>query len=382
MISLMAVGDIMLGRLVGEKARQTGGLYPFEYVVDLLGRGDIVFGNLECPFSTDGVPNNTKPSELLLRADPEMGYRLSKAGFSIVSLANNHIFDYGAEAFQDTIRILRERGIHYVGAGLNEREARTPVVLNVKGLKVGFIAYTYAYPARGTNPGCAYADPHAIRNDIEVLRAKADVLVVSLHDGIEFTDYPLPRIHKLAHRMIDWGAHLILGHHPHTLQGIEEYKDGLIAYSLGDFVFDNADEDIRKAAYARTAVSLIRKPLELEDLRPLESIILECRLSEHGVEGYRPIPICIGSDFQPKSAEEDTTILARLEELSKPLRDEHDPVWKDMEDLEHQVKALSLSKLSITDILLKIRRPRVHHLRSVPVYLGYKLRGWIARRLG
>jgi len=219
MITLMAVGDILLGRLVAERAHVAGELYPFEHVTALLRKGDIICGNLEGPLSHRGEPNTQKARELLFRADPQMATRLKATGFAVLSLANNHMLDYGTAAFQDTLEALDRVGIGYVGAGLNEREARCPLIREVGNLAIGFLAYTYGYPATGNRAGCAYRDLAAMEKDIRTLKPKVDVMVVSLHDGIEFVDYPTPRMRVLAHSAIAWGAHVVLGHHPIPCKG-------------------------------------------------------------------------------------------------------------------------------------------------------------------
>lgn len=374
MATLLGVGDVMLGRRVSEVACAEGTLYPFEYVASELKKADVVIGNLESPLSTNGVPNPIKPADLLLRADPSMASRLRRAGFDVLSLANNHTFDYGKVAFDDTLRALEREGIRHVGAGSNGREARKPVILEVGGFVLGFLAYTYGYAARARKAGCAFRDPAAMKADILSLRTEADVIVVSLHDGIEFSDYPIPRTLTLAHQVIEWGADLVLGHHPHTLQGIEEYRNGLIAYSLGDFVFDNADEDIREAAYRRTALSLLKEPLHLDDLRPLESIMLECQISRGGIDSYRAIPVRIGEDFQPCPDVEGSrsAILKRLRRLSEPLQDPEHPIWHEMEWVEHEVRKLSLGNLPIGTVIKRIGKLRARHLRLGIPYLGAK----------
>ena len=375
MTTLLAVGDVMLGRLVAAKARAAGDLYPFEHVASELKKADVVIGNLESPLSINGVPNPRKPVDLLLRADPSMSSCLKHAGFSVLSLANNHMFDYGRVAFEDTLEALDREGINYVGAGLGEREARRPLILEIGGVVLGFLAYTYGYAARARKAGCAFRDPAAMKADILSLRTEADVIAVSLHDGIEFADYPVPRTLTLAHHVIEWGADLVLGHHPHTLQGIEEYRNGLIAYSLGDFVFDNADEDIREAAYRRTALSLLKEPLPLDDLRLLESIMLECQISRRGIDSYRAIPVRIGEDFQPCPDVEGarSAILTRLRLLSEPLQDPEHPIWHEMEWVEHEVRKLSLGNVSIGTVIRKLGKLRARHLRLGIPYLGAKV---------
>jgi hypothetical protein len=132
-ITLLLVGDVMLGRLVAERARQAHVSYPFERTASVLGKGNVVFGNLECPLSERGTPNERKSPELLLRGGTHLALRLKAAGFTALSLANNHMFDYGVDAFRDTVAALDRAEVRHVGAGLNECEAREPLVLDVDG---------------------------------------------------------------------------------------------------------------------------------------------------------------------------------------------------------------------------------------------------------
>jgi len=375
MIKLKAVGDIMLDRLVDQNLRNKKKLYPFEHITKHL-KADIVFGNLECPLSNRGTPETNSNPEYRFRAKPEMATRLKTAGFNIVSLANNHIFNHSTEAFLDTIKILKKNKILYVGAGLNEEQARKPVIIEKNNLKIGFLAYTYSYSNNPSLPSCAPLEIKKIKKDIQKLRPSINVLVISLHDGIEFLDYPASKMRKIARKSIDYGADIVLGHHPHTLQGIEYYKNSLIVYSLGDFVFDNVDENIRKAAYKRTAISVIKnKALPLNDLRTLESVILECKLSKKGLQEYQLVPIKIGDDFQPRIADRKGAkkILSRLKKISQPLQNDYHPVWKEMNWIENKVEELSLGQLPIKDALKLIKKIKFRHILKIPLYLKIKL---------
>lgn len=251
-IVLAAAGDVMLTRGVGRAIDEMGVDYPFERVKGLISRADVAFCNLETSISTSGTPIPGKG--IWFRSRPEAATALARAGFDIVSLANNHILDYDTPALLDTMDYLDRAGVRYAGAGSNIREARAPSVIEVPApsgpLRVAFLAYnelsfvywTSAYPrmfaATETMPGTAPMVRDEILEDVKKARRLADVVVVSLHWGTEYVSWPSQRHRKLARDIVDAGASLVLGHHPHVLQGVEVYRGGLIAYSLGNFIFD------------------------------------------------------------------------------------------------------------------------------------------------
>ena len=241
-ISLVAVGDVMLDRDVKKEALKRGWEYPFVETAPFLRSADIAFANLESPIGDKGRFIN------MFQAPPEAVEGLAFAGFDVVSLANNHALDYHIDGMLETMRLLREYGIAYIGAGRDIQEARSPLIMEVKGVKVGFLSYTeiwfvharepISWRATATEPGVAPAELDSIVEDIAKLRDKVDVVIVTVHWGKEYVNEPTAEQRLLAHAAVDAGAHLVLGHHPHVLQGIEFYKDGVIAYSLGNFVFD------------------------------------------------------------------------------------------------------------------------------------------------
>ena len=165
-----------------------------------------------------------------------------------MSIANNHILDYNSPALLDTIEYLREQ-VDPVGAGKDLEEAVQPVIKEVNGYKFAFIAATeimryllglqLSVPSKPEGPaGVQELDPDQLVEAVAALKDDVDLIAVSLHWGTEYSDYPLDVQREVAHRLVDAGAKLVLGHHPHCLQGMEVYKDSLIAYSLGNFVFD------------------------------------------------------------------------------------------------------------------------------------------------
>lgn len=237
----MFVGDLMLDRDVRRSVVNNGqGRYGFLLREVFFLRGaDITFGNLEGPISDKGE-NGGGPYSF--RMSPEVVQALAWNGFDVLSLANNHMGDYGRKALADTLARLRRAGIQAVGAGLSQEEARQMKIVEVKGMKVGFLAFSDVGPAwlgeEENAPGILLADTKERIKIIERAAASADYLVVSYHFGEEYQKEPTPRQQFLAREAIDLGAEIVVGHHPHVLQRMEKYKDGLIVYSLGNFIFD------------------------------------------------------------------------------------------------------------------------------------------------
>ena len=163
-----------------------------------------------------------------------------------MSVANNHIRDCGAAGMLDTMRVLRGAGIHPVGAGLDDRAARSPVIAVDNGVRVGFLAYDLVPPrsvwAGPGRPGAAHASDNAMCRDVRVLRPRVDAVVVSLHWGCEIGDEarmapPSEDRIALARRLVEAGATVVVGHHSHASERIERYRRGVICYGLGNFVF-------------------------------------------------------------------------------------------------------------------------------------------------
>lgn len=252
-VRIAAVGDIMLGGTAGPEMQKYGYDYPFERTQAFLQQAQIVFGNLEGPL-TDGGATET-PKKYVFRSPPDMvAPALARAGFNIVSLANNHSLDYGPQGLEDTRAALEKAGIHGVGAGRNLAEARTPVYMVKGGVTVAFLAYSLTFPeefwAGPDKPGTAFGHEQDVRADVAAARQKADIVVVSFHWGqegkTELRDYQV----QLAHAAIDSGAGAVLGHHPHILQAVEHYKDGVILYSLGNFAFGSYSNTATRSAMA------------------------------------------------------------------------------------------------------------------------------------
>jgi poly-gamma-glutamate synthesis protein (capsule biosynthesis protein) len=210
-----------------------------------LGGADATIVNLESPVTTRGK-RVTKPFNF--RMNPRFLSALTGGGIDIVSIANNHIYDYGPRGLLDTISYLDSVGVRHVGAGRNSLEAYRPVIDTIRGREVAFLAYYGGGEAPGagkSSPGVARRDLEQVCRDIRRLRdgGSSRYIVIILHWGTERATAPDGAQVAFAHALIDAGADAIVGHHPHVLQGIERYGRGVIAYSLGNFVFGGNDRE-------------------------------------------------------------------------------------------------------------------------------------------
>ena len=239
-VVMLFVGDIMLSRGIEYYMKKKNDwVYPFRSVGDIIQSADIAVGNLEGPISDKGARAGSIYS---FRADPRAVEGLAFAGFDVLSVANNHIWDYGSEAFLDTLRILNENGILYAGGGRDYAEAHAPAMKETNGITFAFLSYTDLVPVsvatEASSPAVAFAQKEIIIRDIESAKERADIVVALFHWGVEYAPRHNALQEDLAHAAIDAGAKLIIGHHPHVVQDTEEYGGGFIAYSLGNFIFD------------------------------------------------------------------------------------------------------------------------------------------------
>jgi poly-gamma-glutamate capsule biosynthesis protein CapA/YwtB (metallophosphatase superfamily) len=211
---------------------------PFRKIAPLLAASDITFVNLESPLSDQGRYFETG---LIFHAAPEMIAGLQLAGVSIASTANNHARDCGPHGVEFTVAWLRSHGIQPLGSSESESRTHEGVVLARNGVRFGFLGYTFDQQNgnwHDIDTRIALTDLAALCRDVAALRKRADVVVVSMHNGVEYMPRPNKAQIAFAHAAIDAGATLVIGHHPHVVQPEEKYKGGLIFYSLGNFVFD------------------------------------------------------------------------------------------------------------------------------------------------
>ena len=259
-ILIHAVGDLAVNRDDPDSI--------FVLSASTIKQADIAFCQVERIYAERGEFQIWGHAKML--SHPKNANAIKNAGFNVVSLAGNHCGDYGYDALFDTINTFKKLGMHVIGVGANISEARKPAIIEVKGTKIGFLAYCsilpYRYWAEDNRPGCVpmraftiyeqierdqpgtpsrtYTTPHPqdlrdMKRDIEKLRKEVDIVIVSQHWGLHFipaaiADYQI----EVGHAAIDSGADLILGHHAHILKGIEIYKNKAILYSMGNFAFD------------------------------------------------------------------------------------------------------------------------------------------------
>ncbi len=275
-IRLGFVGDIMLDRGVESVIKNYGGgdfKFPFLKIADYLRNFDILFGNLEGPISDKGQDVGSTYS---FRQDPKVLEGLKFAGFDVLSLANNHIFDWGRLAMEDTLTKLKESQIEYVGAGFSKEEAFSPKIIEKKGTKIAFLAFSdlgeKSWEAKENSSGIVFLNKENLEKTIKDAKNKADIIVVSMHFGDEYKSQPNAQQKYFAKLAVDLGANLVIGHHPHVVQPIEKYKNSYIAYSLGNFIFDQnfSEETMRSLLLGvviknNEIVELIEKDIKINN---------------------------------------------------------------------------------------------------------------------
>lgn len=282
---LTNVGDVILGRHVAYKMRTYGDYtHPWLKMADLLKGADLTFADLETPLSDRVSPPDEGMSFITPRKSID-GLKL--AGVDVVALANNHSTNYGTEAFLDTLELLSANNIKYVGGGKDLNEAESTLYHEVNGLKFAFLDYNSiigAINATDDSAGVAKFDikPWAkadsaqdiekIKNAVKTAKKNADIVVVELHWGVEYEAKPIQSQIDVAHAVVDAGADLIVGTHPHVVCGLEEYKSVPIFYSLGNFIFDQEWSTETKQGtvaqtyfYGKKLVSAPLIPYQIED---------------------------------------------------------------------------------------------------------------------
>ncbi|KKQ22686.1 hypothetical protein A2999_01115 [Candidatus Wolfebacteria bacterium RIFCSPLOWO2_01_FULL_38_11] len=293
-INLLFVGDIMLDRGVGSVVSNYNNYrYPFLKTFEILETADLTFGNLEGSISKNGKKQGSIYS---FRFDPVALEGLKFAGFDVLSLANNHILDYGREAMENTISILKENNIVPIGAGKNQFEANNPIISEINNTKIAFLAYADMNP-KGFEAGENYSgissfELEQVINKIKEIKTLgvADIVIISFHWGEEYENRSNKNQQKLGRALAEAGADLIIGHHPHVVQEVELYpsspsaasegrsKNSWIAYSLGNFIFD---QNFSKET--------------------MKGLMIKAKIQNKKIVEIEPIEIKINDSFQPEA---------------------------------------------------------------------------------
>jgi len=293
-ISLNAVGDILPGRHVAQRMAEHDVNYPFEKIAPCVSGADIVFGDLECPL-TDRYPAPTSGMTFLAPSKTIEGIKL--LGLNVAALANNHSTNFGREAFVDTLNLLKANNIKYTGGGMNYAEAHQPAIMDVGGVKIAFLDYnsiTGSIDATPDKPGVSWISmpPWYPENeqqiataleDIRLAKEHADVVIASFHWSQEDVYYPSQSMKNLAHGACDAGADMVIGSHPHSIQPLEYYNGKFIAYSMGNFVFDQMQRDQTR-----------------------EGFFIKCRFTDSVLTGLELVPYKIYDYSQPRPFQGDS----------------------------------------------------------------------------
>ena len=296
-VTISAVGDVSLARQVNEWMAQYGAGYPYELVQHLF-TGDIVFANLEGALTDRGDP---WPKGFNFRTPPQFASGLSTAGIDVVALANNHAMDYGLLGLQDTVSALEAAGVRHAGSGEGGFRARSAAIIQTNGMDVGFIAcvltptegggFSIEAWAAGEGPGLFLCSPFEIELAIQEARdAGTDFVVLSIHAGDEYITTPNGTQRQLADSALAAGADVVLGHHAHVVQPVEQRGDQLIAWGLGNFIFDLDQWDLAGIP------------------QPRVSLVLNVTLTEGvGVTAWEAVPVRLDEEEdrpRPATAEE------------------------------------------------------------------------------
>ena len=307
-VRVAAVGDLAFGREVAVRLQIQGPEHPFRMVRSLLADADLRFGNLEYPLTTSSqrhpIVRHRHES-----APPEAVKALAHAGFDVLSVANNHIFDCLDDGLADSVSSLRRHGIGCVGAGSHLAAARAPAVRVVNKLRLGFLAYTFPLHQIATenSGGCAPNDPEIMWEDVRRLKAQVEHVLVSIHAGPEFSYYPTVECQRESRALLNEGATAVLYHHGHVPKGIEVYRERLIAYGLGNFLCDIHDPYFRSAGCDLVDVGMV---LYL-DLDPMGIVSF----------GVRPTRISPALTVEPVEGAQREKLTHFVSSISRPLYD-------------------------------------------------------------
>jgi hypothetical protein len=355
-VRLFAVGDTAFSGRAGTTARRRGVDSLLEDVAPVLRTGDVVFANLE----TTLVPS-AGPAGMFTSPITSAG-ALRRAGFTVVSLANNHIGDYGQAGLAGTLCAIEETKLKAVGAGPDSTAARRLLTLDIHGVRIGWLACgrTLA-PQDGSGPHYWEFDEDQLTTAVRQARQHIDVLIVSIHIGLMLLDLPDPNQKAMANRLMHSGADLILMHHPHVLQGLETDEHGRVCcYSLGNFVWDYLEGNIR------TTVMLAEQQ---------QGAVFLIELDKEGVARVVAVPTWIDAECCVRWARGalGRQILERLERLSVALAANYGSEFDRQRlerNLHHIVRYLwfHFRRGHWSVVIDQLRRMNVEHLNQAARY--------------
>jgi len=300
-LSLLALGDINLGRQVGQEILKGNINYPFEKFSNVLQQADVIFANLESQITDQNGETQSPKSNLIFCAPPEAALTLKHANITVVSTANNHAYDYNLKGLVETIDFLKSQNIKYTGTIKNTDEVFEPAIIEKNGITIGVIAYTESVNMiRGYKSGLiSIFDSTRAQLEIQNIKDKVDFVLISYHGGDEYKDEPNSRTKRNLKFFAECGANIVIGHHPHVPQGIEMYRDCVIFYSLGNTVFNQPQRYWTQRAFA--ALITFEKKNNVKNIAEIELIPYRA--------GFQP-----AKNLEP---DEEMALMERIRKLSK-----------------------------------------------------------------
>lgn len=236
------VGDMMLGRSITNKGSKNNYKNMFSGVSDLWKDSDYVSGNLECVLLDNPSDFEKNDKEIHINAETKTANVLKENGFTLINLANNHLADFKAKGVLNTIDTLDKVGLKHIGAGKNITEAAEYDIQEINGVKIATIGVSDIIPkdfaAKDSKPGILTTKTLKYYQAVKEASEKADLVIANIHWGVEYGITQTETQQQLARNLINWGVDVVIGSHPHVLQPVEKYGDGIIFYSMGNFVFD------------------------------------------------------------------------------------------------------------------------------------------------
>lgn len=313
-LTLLAGGDVSYGRMVGQILLKNPEHELFSTLAPWIRSADVSFCNLESPLSDQKGETQSPHNNLVFNGPPSGADSLARAGFTVVSTANNHAWDYGKSALFETMDNLERAGVLYVGTGRDRAAAYRPLILERDGFRLGIFAVTHIWNQGqlSSHEGAEYVaapaapnQPDVLAHAVRALRAegRVDAIAVSYHGGAEYIPDPLPRTIEVLRGAIDAGADIVIGHHPHVIQGVEWRGDRPILYSLGNLLFR------MHSKYPRTGMGYMARIVFTRGAAPT---VEACPYRIHGI-----VPMPFAGD--PDRASYESQFFSHLATISKTV---------------------------------------------------------------
>jgi len=323
---------------------------------------DATIANLECPLTDDPPP---AAYAMAMSAPTRTVEALKALGIGVVMLSNNHVLDAGPEGLRSTLSALDRAGILHFGAGMNYEEASRPLVLRRQGMRLGFLGFDGGQCATRKRPGTVPLFLGSSMRLIRRARAACDFLVVCFHGGLEALQYPVAKVVRDCHRAVASGADLIVGTHPHTIQGIEWYRGVPIAYSLGNFIIPITVPGHFEPWRKQAMLTLLGRPFAKDIIRP--AIILRCQIAPGSDVSLEAVPLRLDDTGVPLplKGEEEARDRRLLESLCEVFKHTEDPVWAMRDQIEREARRHLRKSFRWLDVLRQFHKIRWRHVVTV-----------------